>query len=468
MKVKKGMSTSSSSSSSSRSSSPIRDDLADVRRDVYDMCDRQYPMTVSRNAQSLDFSPRTPHDPNGLAEIAKCTRNVTDHMDKVDVPLGKGAHGEVRVLKGLPDVAIKRTFISPLEVIDTAVPTDSLALALQQTDSTTREMVLDYLTAAAQELDEPTIHALLSRLVEAQKLPPMIPMFIGSYIGLEETPNGLWWASSGGSMQPIKDMPAAYILMENLKPRIIGSLATFLEGTLRPEDPHVSTWLTCLAAGLVSANVQCEFMHCDLHPSNVLICRVPVKRVGFKVMSPFSLADRSYPAQRNYMCDVANGFPIMIDFGMSTMVHRKGRTAQRLQANPSVNVQTSSTFTYRTKDGHPLHHVEFNDFTRLLLSFPQHHPFIQAIGYHPAVRPYLERVAVKPSVTGISPKDIVRAAIPMGTILFVALETFARRIPLTEDMKEDDNTWIYTIEASSTWERMVALQEMDKREKSKA
>lgn len=406
--------------------------MAKTRRKMKDVCPQQHPIRILEDGEpEMSPIPRNPDD--ALPSVMECAERIVK-MKSPGEPMGKGAYGEVRVLEGDPDVVVKSVALSPLAALTSNTPTSSFLNAFSQTDPDTQEILQSYVLNGAPELNEAIVHAYLSHVMEKQRIPPCIPAFYGSYVGLGKMDDSEWdTVVDGDYAVRLQVVPQLFIVMENLRPRLLGDMYEMAQ----QNNTFLSAWITCTFACLTHLYMRNQFVHGDLHMKNVLICKVPIKKIGFRIqkMSDFDLPHHI----ASYVLDVDNALPIIIDFGLSKLVYRKGgRDRKFVPSNSMIQHKEGQVYMYNTSD--PNFAGLWSDPARLLSAFPIDHEFMQTIARSPQLSKQLTPFT--------SAQQLSEQRIEVGTLLHIALDNFATSVPIDSNMGVP---FIYDVMVGASW-----------------
>lgn len=110
--------------------------------------------------------------------------------------------------------------------------------------------------------------------------------------------------------------------MENLSSRKVGTLGGFARNPQIVSVPVLNVCLTLLTACLTTLHTQYGFVHGDLHPGNVTICRIAQPYVGLRIMHEGTEV-------ATYYMETDGKFPVIIDFGMSMINRRDSQYSAR-------------------------------------------------------------------------------------------------------------------------------------------
>lgn len=441
-----------------RPASPISDDTLEGREAVRGVCAAQYPVGVDE--AGLDTQSLPIKTPSVLSKFFECTSNVVQMGDNKNPPLGRGQYGAVRVLSNFPEVVIKAAGISPPPqngdtefAIHTKTESIDFVEVLAQTEAELQMRILNRITQTAPELNEARIHAALSYFMEKGDIPPCIPAFIGAYIGVDPLSiKSRWYRRSATDRRRIQSPPSLFMLMENLRPRVIGSQWALLS----TNDPRSNAMTTVLIGCLSTLHTLFTFEHGDLHMDNVLICKIGAKRVGLRILL-------NGVAQGTYVITVNNTFPVLIDFGMSYMTKHKGTPKQEIieAGGEFVTHRPNGTYTYSYPESDPNYGGLITDMRRLLqpMDATMGHPMSPYLAYivlHPSIRRYTSRAGVV--FGGPYSKMLAQAQIPISVILKVVLEgCMSHKIANVETVfygpSEDiaSDVWVYDIHVDENW-----------------
>lgn len=425
-------------------------DIRLIRQDLKKTCAHQYPAQVAGKDGTIQSPP-----PDGTLDtwegILECTQKVGKLVDYSVKPLGRGAFGEVRTLGEYPEIAMKTSYIPPegIAYVPTSTDTADFVVALRSTEEDHKSFIHGLFTRNAPEIVEPVIHAALSFMMETRRIPPCIPTFIGSYIGLAKgTPKDPWWAeASGGSPRLIDPSPAIFTFMENLAPRRVASMKEMC----KRNDAMLNTWSTCILACLTSLFTICGFVHRDLHTDNIMICTAPMKYFGMRIVQ------HGLPIAA-YRCEVDGTFPIFLDFGFSRMIHCVHDMCKMLDARSDwIHHQNGEFYRYPFSTEEKDRDLVWSDTMKFFGSMLNETP----ADVIPEIVIKLwsdQRVHMAAGIwqdvfkgEALNPAAFSNAKIPLPVLLHAALENFAESLPVDGDMGTD--TCVYDIHVDERWPR---------------
>lgn len=463
----------------SRSVSPIPDELAAARTEILKDCDSPYPVIVSDSGDSVDVPP-PPLNLPAFHALMQCASRVVSSVDANSPRVGRGNYGSVWEFPRLPGTVVKQMNIRPPSKWGWSIPVESFVTTFTQllntVDATVQQEIMRYLTHDTPDLSEARIHAFLSGLMGKRDIPPCIPVFIGSYIGMDtmSQENSTWITNYKGNRTLLRDGPALFILMEDLRTRGASSLSALRRATPHLAYPMYVAVLACLA----TLQTKYAFSHGDLHEGNVLVCNTDAHYLGLRIVqkgTPIAF----------YRVRMANRLPVILDFGMATIAKKSSRGTVKVYAPDKSFVvhKGDGTYRYHTSTS-SLDYAVFGgpqtDVRRLLWGMraidaqkadPSHgihaapakpaDPFLEFICHHPSVTAICAagEEGVRADVPPITSAPLGYAKLPVSMILKVVLDGITSGgIPsacverLVPPIPDDDLMWTYDIHVDASWD----------------
>lgn len=410
--------------------------LVEDRKRIRGVCDQAVPLFVTDVGHVHRHEPIT--DIGNFMKASACARSISN-MENKERSVGRGVWGEVRELTTFPSIVSKRiAFPSPNGSIQTSSRSRDFEEALRGTNETEQRKILSWLSKDDPILREAHIHARLSWLMQDGDIPPCVPLFVGSYVGLTDVPElQSGWKSMGndGTVRILtRNLPGLYILMENLRPRLVDTMwkHAFIKGSTGYERMYA-----CLFTCLSILYHRYSFVHGDLHPNNVLLCRTPMQHLCIRLFA----AEQSPPTFiAAYRIQTDGMFPVIIDFGMSRM----GKGERREVANTdTVKHQSGGFYTYDVPKDNELGGL-LSDIARFLDKESTDSPFmLSLLDYSPIHRKLAEAGRLSPE-RHLWGRRLAHAKVPNVMVLHAVLDAWAKKLP-SADVDMDSDTWTYDL-----------------------
>lgn len=259
--------------------------IADVQR----VCNSPYPVEVRLSDSESSVVEK---------EWQDSTDNCTDAILRLkanEAQVPHGSFGYIRRVHGIPGTVMK---VTPL--------------------------------GDAADLTEARIHAVLSAISNGGTIPPCIPQFLSSYIGMAPHDK----ANAAGTSSP-----ALILLMEDLRARGGNTLDTFY---LTSDHPSSRSFMAQLLMTLSILNERYGFVHGDLYAQNVWVAPAAPFiqiRIVEKLVGDVDARETLYR-----LCTVGRQ-PILLDFARSSLTIRTPSGDTRTLFHPEYRRITQTGYT---------------------------------------------------------------------------------------------------------------------------